>query len=436
MAVSMVQTAEANMSEVNSLLRDIRQLTLHALNDGINDENMLAADQNEIENTLEAINGIANSAQFGSLKLLDGSTGISGTTVGEHLEFVGANMKTGDSRERGFDVRITEEATKSTVTGQAALTQEIIDKRETITVFEDNQKITFVTGPEDTAELVAQKLQSKLDKFGMEIESTIDDAGRLKLEHKKWGSKHFFHATSSTAGVLSEKAGEAQNCVRGKDIKGTLNGEAAVGEGQILSGVKGAKCVEGLSVRFHGRIKEELDPECQIRLDGVEEVPDPQLEPIGEQGISVGRVFVTQNSMKFQIGGNNRQTASLSVNNVNTDSLGKGIDNISGYDCLSDIDVTTFQGAQDALTLIDSALNRLMTSRGSLGSFQKNTLESNLSNIRIANENLTSTNSVIRDTDMAKEMANYTRSQILRDSSSAMLAQANQIPQKVMQLLG
>jgi flagellin len=85
--------------------------------------------------------------------------------------------------------------------------------------------------------------------------------------------------------------------------------------------------------------------------------------------------------------------------------------------------------------MIDSAIDQISSTRGELGAFQKNTLESNLANIRIANENLVSSESVIRDVDMAKEMAKFTRDQIMSQSATAMLAQANQLPQNVLELL-
>jgi len=86
--------------------------------------------------------------------------------------------------------------------------------------------------------------------------------------------------------------------------------------------------------------------------------------------------------------------------------------------------------------LIDNAINQVTSARGDLGAFQKNTLESNLSNLRVAHENLVSSESIIRDVDMAKEMATFTRNQIMTEASTAMLAQANQTPQSVLRLLG
>lgn len=102
---------------------------------------------------------------------------------------------------------------------------------------------------------------------------------------------------------------------------------------------------------------------------------------------------------------------------------------------LADLDVTSPAGAQEAMKIIDSAIEELAQLRGDLGSFQKNFLESTVRSLGIAQENLTATESQIRDADMASEITQYTRLQILQQSGMAVLAQANQIPQGVLQLL-
>ncbi|HOP06909.1 MAG TPA: flagellin [candidate division Zixibacteria bacterium] len=143
----------------------------------------------------------------------------------------------------------------------------------------------------------------------------------------------------------------------------------------------------------------------------------------------------TDQSLVFQIGGNVGQTANISLRNMAATALGM---NIAGnmFSSLSEIDVTTAEGAQDAQAIIDQAINEVSTTRGTLGSFQKNTLESNLRNLRIAAQNLTSSESSIRDTDMASEMSEFTKNQILMQAGTAMLAQANQVPQVVLSLFG
>ena len=86
--------------------------------------------------------------------------------------------------------------------------------------------------------------------------------------------------------------------------------------------------------------------------------------------------------------------------------------------------------------IIDKAIKDVAANRGYLGAFQKNTLESNLNYLRISHEAAVSSESVIRDADMAKQMTNFTRNQIMMESGTAMLAQANQTPMSIMKLLG
>ncbi|UCG61973.1 MAG: hypothetical protein JSV52_01395 [Candidatus Zixiibacteriota bacterium] len=117
-------------------------------------------------------------------------------------------------------------------------------------------------------------------------------------------------------------------------------------------------------------------------------------------------IYNVDQSLVFQIGANVGQTASIGLRNMSASSLGTGLaENM--FRSLADIDVTTVQGAQDAQSVIDAAINEVSTTRGTLGSFQKNTLESNLRNLRIAAQNLTASESQIRDTDMAWEMSEF-----------------------------
>ena len=141
----------------------------------------------------------------------------------------------------------------------------------------------------------------------------------------------------------------------------------------------------------------------------------------------------TDQSLVFQIGANVGQIAKISLPGMSASSLSR---NIAGnmFTSLAAIDVTTVEGAQDTQAIIDAAIDQVSTIRGTLGSFQKNTLESNLSNLRIASQNLQSSESTIRDTDMAAEMSVFVKNQILLQAGTAMLAQANQVPQVVLSL--
>jgi flagellin len=125
----------------------------------------------------------------------------------------------------------------------------------------------------------------------------------------------------------------------------------------------------------------------------------------------------------FQVGANANETVALSITSVSTTTLN-----------ISSIDVTTDAGAAAALTSLDSAISTVSSTRGSLGALQ-NRFESMINNLQVTTENLSASESRIRDTDMAMEMVSFTKNQVLSQAGTAMLAQANQIPQSILSLL-
>ena len=149
----------------------------------------------------------------------------------------------------------------------------------------------------------------------------------------------------------------------------------------------------------------------------------------------------TQEGLRFHVGPNAEHMASTSIRDMSTSALGRAtvpegeMPNKSNFMSLADIDVRNEQGAQDALAIIDQALTEVASVRGELGAFQKHTLESNLTSLQVAVENMTAAESTIRDTDMAQELATFTRNQIMTQSATAQLAQANAMPQHVLRLL-
>ena len=93
------------------------------------------------------------------------------------------------------------------------------------------------------------------------------------------------------------------------------------------------------------------------------------------------------------------------------------------------------QGARDSAKIIDQVIEEIAVARGELGAFQKNAVESNLNSLKIAEENITQAESVIRDSDMAEEMSKLTGDQIMLQASTAMVSQANQVPRTVLDLI-
>src|SRR5205085_2835860 len=143
----------------------------------------------------------------------------------------------------------------------------------------------------------------------------------------------------------------------------------------------------------------------------------------GNIGVANGASSAQANSLSqtFQIGANNGETLAVSFNGISSTILGT-----------SSLDLVN--SASSAITALDTAIQTVSTNRANLGAVQ-NRLEDTISNLSVATENLSASESRIRDTDMAQEMVSFTRSQILTQAGTAMLAQANQAPQQVLQLL-
>ena len=136
------------------------------------------------------------------------------------------------------------------------------------------------------------------------------------------------------------------------------------------------------------------------------------------------RMHVVDNTPQFQLGADQGQDMAISMANMSAEALG-----------VSNINLTTVDGAQKAIAKINKAIDTVSAERSKLGSFQ-NRLEFAINNLRNTHSNLTASESRIRDADIALEMIEFTRNQIISQSGTAMLAQANAVPQGVLQLLG
>jgi flagellin len=146
-----------------------------------------------------------------------------------------------------------------------------------------------------------------------------------------------------------------------------------------------------------------------------------------EAGSLDGRLLeVVGDGVTFQIGANYADEQKMSLSIENMDAVSLGVDGI---------DISTQGGAQSAVTLIDAAIVKVSTTRSSLGAAQ-NRLEHTIRNLDTSAENLQAAESRIRDVDMAQEMMEFTKNNILQQAATAMLAQANMLPQSVLQLLG
>ena len=456
--ISLVQTAEAALDEVSASLINARQLAVHAANEAVNDEFMLRANQQEIENILATVNRIAQSTQYGKKNLLDGSKGASGVVSGADLEFVDATQATKSSGATGYDVYIAQAACRAEVGGSVPFTNEIIDKGEQITIIEGSKTINFHSIKGETVETNLNVLSAAIKEAGLDIDlirasekgTDPNTPQNITLRHQQFGSDYTFKVSSSTEGLLSTKSNIYDTIENGLDVAGEINGEEATGSGQVLTGNTGNSNTEGLAIRYKGHSlpgdshSSNTVTESYLEQTQVSEIHRGERNRLPQMseaelaeciGALAGTVTVSQNSLVFQIGSNAEQTTSLALRNMRTSNLGAGVENLSGFQSLAEIDVTNAAKAQDTMSILDRALEEVSSTRAEIGAFQKNNLESNLNYLRIAHENVQSAKSIIRDADMAEEMTAFTRNQIMTESATAMLAQANLRGQSVLQLL-
>ena len=134
-------------------------------------------------------------------------------------------------------------------------------------------------------------------------------------------------------------------------------------------------------------------------------------------------LHLADNTTVFQIGANEGEDMGINIGDMRSHALG-----------LNEVLVTDRASAARSITIIDNAIDKVSTQRAKLGAYQ-NRLEHTINNLTVAGENLTAAESRIRDTDMAKEMMNFTKLNIMLQAGNAMLAQANQLPQGVLSLI-
>ena len=146
-------------------------------------------------------------------------------------------------------------------------------------------------------------------------------------------------------------------------------------------------------------------------------------------------VTIEDNSLVFQVGPNQNQSVTIAVDKTHSEALGIGVAN-NQFNNLSEIKVDNATRANDALGIIDDAIDDVTNLRGRLGAFQQNTLESGTNSLRATLENTINAESIIRDTDYAAEITRFTKQQVLQQVGASVLSSANQQPEIVLTLLG
>lgn len=400
-AVAVIQTAEGALNEINSLLVKVRSLALDSANTGVNDADAQAANQAEISNALDTINRIANNTQFGTKKLLDGSSGITGTANDTDVTFL---KGTTDTAAGTYAIAVTTAGARAEAVAATAQTTALAAD-EILTV--NGVTISLSAGLSQTE--VVQRINEFSDQTGViaDVKGTS-----TRLYSQSFGTDSTVTVTSNVAsGGTSSGFGLSAINGTGSNVIGTIGGTSFTGKGNVLTATSGA--AKGLSVA----LKASTGTTAHQTVTGAQ-----------------GNVTVVDNSLTFQIGPNQDQTAKFGIDRVNPNALGLGVTG-NQFANLDAIDVTSASKAQDSIGVIDAAIDEITNTRGALGAFQQNTLEATANNLRTTLENSVNAESVIRDTDFAAEIANFTKQQVLVQAGTSILSNANQSAQLVLSLL-
>jgi len=411
-AVNMVKTAEGALDEVQRLLRDIRGLAVHSANSAVVDSSTLQANQTQVRSTLQSIDRIAAQTQFSNKKLLDGSSGTYATSTSPAniagIYFGGSFNNNSITTNSTVTLTLTQAATRGVVAG----TRTFAGTATTVPAgqFTINGR-TFTTQATDTLQNVLDQVNAVSNVTG--VTASFTAGGAVTLTTNEYGSAAHVNFTDSNGVLLAAPGSPAPGVGIDAiaDVTVDINGSTVGGLTTVtFSGGS------GLTLRDN-------NGNVVTLTAGGNSLALATPTTIGN---------LTSGSAQFQIGAFDGQAVAYSMPVVFASSLATTV--IPGM-TLADLDLTTQAGAQQAIRIIDDAINQLSQLRGDLGSFQKNFLQSTVRSLTIATENLSASESMIRDADMASEMTSYTRLQVLSQSGIAMLAQANQAPQSILRLL-
>jgi len=480
--ISLIQTAEGALNESHSILQRMRELSVQAANGTETDDDREAVN-NEINQLQDELTRISDTTEFNTMKLLDGSQagpkGVSST----------GNVTTGASiaKLKGATATITAgDASGATVTfGKEYMN---IDGAVIAVDFsklsEDDKNALKVKWADNTSSTVSKKAAEIFEKT---INNAIDESG-LSVEHVSVSASGTtgFKITSGSTGIDSViKTDDANHMYGTSDANGVFaktfdtatkdleaagttkyNGEAIAADKAFYVEINGQKLVaksaavnnsddmstvaKNLQDQINAAIADyntntvaARDEDDKIKDVVVSVTKDGRLSITSESGsVSLsdfGGEEVVKNlgldaastktaangGITLQIGANEGQTMNFGIDNMSAESLGVGA---------GKIDLSTQTKASTATTTIDAAIKKVSAQRSQLGAVQ-NRLEHTINNLDTAAENTQTAESRIRDTDMAKEMVEYSKNNILMQAGQSMLAQANQSNQGVLSLL-
>jgi flagellin len=385
-SISMIQTAEGALQETQAILQRMRELAVQSSNDTNTD-----VDRGELQKEINQLNSeidrIANTTQFNTKVLMKGSFGTTASSDAS-ANIAIKSAKAESITEGTYALKVTTAATQATVSGSQDISGGVTITADT----NDTLVLNGVTIKFNAGGLTSTDILNRINQFTSETNVVASLSGNnLLLTDERFGLRAITVAGNAVSAII----GTATNTA-GKDAAITIGGVAAnvkadANDGRILTVTTGA-------------------------LKGI--VLDARGTTNSTANITINRSYLT-----MQIGANENQLFRMSIEDMGSASLG-----------VSGVDITSASKATSAITTIDKAIEDVSAERSKLGAYQ-NRLEHTIKNLDTSAENLQASESRIRDVDMAKEMMSFTKQNILMQAATAMLAQANQAPQGVLQLL-
>jgi flagellin len=377
-AISLVQTAEGALNETQAILQRMRELAVQSASDtNVNADR--TAMKNEIDELIPEIDRIGDTTEFNTRKLLNGSAALSATaTTGSITNAQG----TGDTQVgSSFSATVTL-ATNSTAvltaTADLAATTSNLTAASSLTV----KGTTFSFSTTDTV----QDVLDTINNAGLNVTASLNAGVSLQVADNVAGSAGDVDVSGGTGSFGAQATTAGNDATLANPPAGVLYST----EGNTINVLSGT--AKGLSF---------------------------DAAAAGDTVVSV----TSNGTLTMQIGANEGQSLNIGLNDMRSSALG-----------ISGISISTASSASSAITTINNAITSVSDERAKLGAVQ-NRLEHTIKNLDTSSENLQASESRIRDVDMAKEMMNFTKNNILQQAAQAMLAQANQAPQGVLQLL-
>ena len=387
--ISLIQTAEGGLNETHAILQRMRELAVQSAND-TNTESDRAEIQKEVDQLNKEITRISTDTEFNTKKLLDGSMAATGTTT--DTNFANVKVAAGSNLTEAGDYTVNFKATAAVAGSAAVPGTDAVDAVAT--------KGTGVTA-------VTVSDQAKLNAYATEAKTIEYTAGG------KWsdGTTEWDDTAAVKAAIgidIDDASPAAGHKVTISAYTEATTGTPAVEQKDATFEITSITDAEGNAVSKSAFTME--------------------LSTAGKTNTSLadGSLTVSVNvdkALTFHIGANSGQNTKLTVQNMSAEALG-----------VDGVDLTTQSNADAAITTIDNAINTVSAQRAALGAMQ-NRLEHTINNLGTSSENLSAAESQIRDVDMAEEMSEYTKNNILVQAATSMLAQANQQPQNVLSLL-